>query len=107
MQPPPNGAADLDAWYREEHNQQMSEQPGWRRTTRFSLLGQHGNVGKSSQELSFLAIHEFSKENQLGTVVTAIDPVSEWTKKVMGEAEGIDAAIYYRVTAFGRTEGAA
>jgi len=29
MEPGEGLDGDLDAWYREEHNQQMSEQPGW------------------------------------------------------------------------------
>jgi hypothetical protein len=99
MQPSPTGADDLDAWYREEHNQQMSEQPGWLRTCRYSLVSQRPSVANedgSSQELSFLAIHEFGEGEQLGDTVKAIEPISEWTMKVMKDAVGIDAAIYRR-----------
>ena len=99
MQPSPTGAEDLDAWYREEHNQQTSEQPGWLRTCRYSLIeqgsGSSDEDGKK-QELSFLAIHEFGEGEQLGDTVKAFDPVSEWTMKVMKDAVGIDAAIYRR-----------
>ncbi|KAG9190783.1 hypothetical protein G6011_08871 [Alternaria panax] len=100
MQPSPTGAADLDAWYREEHNQQMSEQPGWLRTCRYSFISQQSSSpggGGGSQELSFLAIHEFGEGEQLGDAVKALDPISEWTAKVMNDAVGIDAAIYRRV----------
>jgi hypothetical protein len=100
MQPSPTGAADLDAWYREEHNQQMSEQPGWLRTCRYSLISQRSSTsseGGDSQELSFLAIHEFGEGEQLGDTVKALEPTSEWTMKVMKDAAGIDAAIY-RIT---------
>lgn len=102
MQPQPGGEADLDAWYRDEHNQQMSEQPGWKRTTRFSLLSHHGSIGKKSEELSFLAIHEFGEGNKLGIDVEALEPISDWTKKVMGEAKAIDAGIYYKTKALGK-----
>lgn len=83
----------------------MSEQPGWRLTQRYSLVSQHGSApaatGEKEKELSFLAIHEFAEENELGIEVKAVEPVSDWTKRVMSEAEGIDAAIYRRVGALG------
>ena len=101
MQPAQGGEADLDAWYRDEHNQQMSEQPGWWRTTRYSLLHQQSNDGKESEKLSFLATHEFGEGNQLGTEVKALEPISDWTKKVMSEAKAIDAAIYHKQKEFG------
>lgn len=94
MQPPPGGELELDLWYRDEHNEQMSQEPGWKRTTRFKLLFQHGNQIKESEELSFLAIHEFNEGNKLGKDVKALEPMSDWTKKVMSEAKAIDAAIY-------------
>ncbi|KAI4714454.1 hypothetical protein J4E89_000134 [Alternaria sp. Ai002NY15] len=99
MQPSPTGASDLDAWYREEHNQQTSEQPGWLRTCRYSLSkqesGSEDEEGRK-QELSFLAVHEFGEGEKLGDTVKAFEPVSEWTVRVMKEAVGIDAAIYRR-----------
>ena len=94
MQPPPGGEPELDAWYRDEHNEQMSQQPGWRRTSRYRLL-YHYNSGEESQELSFLAVHEFGPGHNLGKEVKAIEPISDWTKKVMSEAKAIDAAIYH------------
>jgi hypothetical protein len=96
MQPAEGGESDLNAWYMNEHNQQMSEQPGWRRTTRYSLLHQHASDGQKREELSFLAVHEFENDNKLGTTVQALKPISDWTKKVMEDAYAIDAAIYYK-----------
>ncbi|KAI4920736.1 uncharacterized protein J4E92_008380 [Alternaria infectoria] len=99
MQPSPTGASDLDAWYREEHNQQTSEQPGWLRTCRYSLVrqesGSEDEEGKE-QDLSFLAVHEFGEGEQLGEMVKAFEPVSEWTMRVMKDAVRIDAAVYRR-----------
>ncbi|KAF2833640.1 hypothetical protein CC86DRAFT_415536 [Ophiobolus disseminans] len=100
MEPSQGGETDLDAWYHDEHNQQMSEQPGWWRTTRFSLRDQHSNR-QEGDKLSFLAIHEFGDDNQLGTEVKALEPMSDWTKKVMSEAKAIDAAIYHKEKEFG------
>ncbi|KAL6703219.1 hypothetical protein ACN47E_010081 [Coniothyrium glycines] len=97
MQPGAEGAQDLEKWYREEHNQQMSEQPGWKRTTRYSLIEQASASGVVGPELSFLAMHEFGQGHRLGTEVEALQPVSGWTERVLRDAVGIDAAIYDRV----------
>ncbi|KAF1849863.1 uncharacterized protein K460DRAFT_274033 [Cucurbitaria berberidis CBS 394.84] len=105
MQPAPGGEADLDSWYRDEHNQQMSEQLGWKRTTRFNLLFQHSNASKKSEELAFLAIHEFGEGNKLGKDVEPLQPISDWTKKLMSSVKAIDAAIYHKVKALGNGAG--
>jgi hypothetical protein len=110
MQPSARGEDKPDKWYREEHNQQMSEQFGWRRTCRYSLLSSilfssfpesdsNSNLDGRREEkgLRFPAIHEFGEGEQLGEIVKAVEPVSAWTKKIMSEAVGIDAAIYRRV----------
>jgi hypothetical protein len=101
MEPKPGGEADLDAWYRDEHNQQMSEQPGWKRTTRFKLLVQYRPDGKEMVKTSFLAIHEFGDGHKIGKDVEALEPKTKWTEKVMDEAEAIDAAVYHKVKTFG------
>ncbi|KAF2692206.1 hypothetical protein K458DRAFT_354521 [Lentithecium fluviatile CBS 122367] len=105
MQPLPGGEADLDAWYREEHNEQMSKEPGWKRTTRFKLLFQTRNDGKKPGGLDFLAIHEFGEGNQLGKDVHPLDPMTDWTKKAMAGCTAIDAAIYEKAGGFGKAAG--
>ncbi|KAF2707031.1 hypothetical protein K504DRAFT_436215 [Pleomassaria siparia CBS 279.74] len=102
MEPGPGGEADLEAWYREEHNQQMSEQPGWKRTTRYKLLSQHRNDDKEQQRMSFLAIHEFGEDNKIGKDVEPLDPMTDWTKRAMTAAKAIEAAVYHRVKSFGK-----
>ncbi|KAI0589438.1 hypothetical protein Alg130_02937 [Pyrenophora tritici-repentis] len=92
MQPTLSSAADLDAWYRQEHNAQMSKEPGWLRTCRYELVSQSSDNAEA--KLTFLAMHEFGEGEQLGDTVKALQPVSEWTMKVMKEVVGIDAAIY-------------
>jgi hypothetical protein len=101
MQPSQGGEADLDAWYRDEHNEQMSKEPGYWRTLRFSLLHQHSSGDQQSERFSFLAIHDFGKDHKLGTDVSALEPISDWTKKVISEAKAIDAAIYHKQRGFG------
>ena len=106
MEPKPENEADLDAWYREEHNQQMSEQPGWKRTVRFKLLYQHRDpTDIGSEAPSFLAIHEFGGGHKLGKDVEPLDPMTEWTKRCMSDCKAIDAAIYNKVKTFGRAAG--
>ncbi|KAL5120543.1 hypothetical protein ACEQ8H_001562 [Pleosporales sp. CAS-2024a] len=101
IQPAPGGEADLDAWYRQEHNEQMSKEPGYWRTTRLSLLHQNSTGKAQSEKLSFLAIHAFGDGNTLGTEVKPLDPITDWTKKVMSEAKGMDVAIYHKRKVFG------
>ncbi|CAI6338231.1 unnamed protein product [Periconia digitata] len=98
MQPSPGGEVDLDKWYREEHNEQMSKEPGWKRTIRYRLLFQTRNDGKEAEGLDFLAIHEFDEKNKLGQNVQPLEPITDWTKKAMSECKSIDAAIYHKVT---------
>jgi hypothetical protein len=88
----------------------MSEQPGWKRTCRYSLLS-HFQIppgspieiisGSDNEEqsaaLRFLAIHEFGKGEQLGDTVGAVEPVSEWTRRILREAVGMEAGIWRRV----------
>lgn len=100
MQPAPGGEADLDAWYREEHNEQMSKEPGWKRTIRYRLLSQSRNDEKKPDGLDFLAIHEFGEGNQLGKEVKPLEPITDWTRKAMSECKAIDAAIYHKVFSF-------
>lgn len=102
MQPTSGGEADLDAWYREEHNDQMSKEPGWKRTSRFSLLYQDRNDGKEPGGLGFLAIHEFGEGNKIGKDVEPLDPMTDWTKRCMSECKAIDAAVYHKVKSFGK-----
>lgn len=101
MQPSPGGEVDLDEWYRSEHNEQMSLEPGWKRTTRYSLLFQHGNTRREAPQLSFLAIHEFNEPNRLGTEVKPLEPMSAWTERILKEVQAVDAGIYRKVKGYG------
>ncbi|KAF1960274.1 hypothetical protein CC80DRAFT_501525 [Byssothecium circinans] len=102
MQPStPSGEIDLDAWYRQEHNEQMSKEPGYVRTMRYRQLFHTRNDGTAPSGLDFVALHEFGEGNRLGKDAEPLQPVTEWTKKCMGECKSIDAAIYRRVKTFG------
>ena len=97
MQPSPGAEDDLDAWYRQEHNQQMSKEPGWIRTLRYKLLSRTKGDEASEIKPTYLAIHEFGDGHQLGTEVVPLDPMTNWTKRCMAACESIDAAIYHKV----------
>ncbi|KAF2491046.1 hypothetical protein BU16DRAFT_517062 [Lophium mytilinum] len=102
MEPAEGGAAELDSWYRDEHNQQMSKEPGWKRTTRFKIVGQLHDITPANDAPSFLTIHEFGDGHKIGTKVLPLEPKTEWTKKVMGSAKTIDAGVYHKVKSFGK-----
>ncbi|KAF2642263.1 hypothetical protein P280DRAFT_262017 [Massarina eburnea CBS 473.64] len=102
LQPAPGGEADLDAWYREEHNEQMSKEPGYKRTTRFRQLLHMRNDGKTPSGLDFVAIHEFGEGNKLGKVAGPLDPITDWTKRCMSESQAIDVAVFTKVKSFGK-----
>lgn len=107
MQPSPGGEVDLDEWYRSEHNEQMSHEPGWKRTTRYNLLFQHGNTRREAPQLSFLAIHEFNEPNRLGINVEPLQPMSAWTERVLKDVQAVDAGIYRKVKGYGEAAGMA
>ncbi|OCL14285.1 hypothetical protein AOQ84DRAFT_281396 [Glonium stellatum] len=97
MEPSLGGAADLDSWYRDEHNQQMSEQPGWKRTTRFRIGFQVKDGKPADDAPSFLAIHEFGEGNKIGKDVVPLEPITDWTKRVLESCRAIDGAVYHKV----------
>jgi hypothetical protein len=96
FQPSPGKEDELDAWHREEHNEQMAKEPGWKRTTRFKLLFQTRNDGVKADGLDFLTVYEFGEGNKLGKDVQPVEPITDWTKRLMAECK-VDAAIYEKV----------
>ena len=98
MEPAEDGHADLDAWYREEHLDQATTQPGWRRSTRYTLVpGVKNSQGQTADDApTYLALHEWDAEH-LGEKVAPFVPVTEWTKKVCGECKKIEAFNYVRI----------
>jgi hypothetical protein len=99
MQPGAGGEKDLDAWYRDEHNEQMSKEPGYKRTIRCNPVFQTRNVGKPGG-LDFVAFHQFGEGNKVGTEVEPLDPMTEWTKRCMGACTSIDAAVFRKERTF-------
>ena len=95
MEPKEGTADDMDAWYREEHIDQMYElEPGLKRATRYNLIF---SVLPGDQAPRFLTVYEFDESNKLGQDVQALDPMTPWTKKVIGNSSKIEAAIYVKI----------
>lgn len=96
MQPASGGEEDLDAWYREEHNEQMSREPGYVKTTRYRPLLQTRTPG-SPTGLDFVAFHQFGEKNKVGLEVQPLQPMTDWTKKCISECTSIDAAVFNKM----------
>lgn len=94
MEPGVGGEAGLDAWYREERDQQLSKQPGWWRTSRHDLVAHYASG--ELEDISFLAIHEFGEGHQLGIAAKALEPMSD-------RAKTVDTAIYSKQKQIGKT----
>ncbi|KIW08888.1 uncharacterized protein PV09_00810 [Verruconis gallopava] len=102
MQPKDGAAEDMDKWYREEHLEQMSLEPGWKRAVRYSLIFQVKNENDptgTEDAASFLTLYEFGDGNKLGMNVEPLDPMTDWTKRVIGNTEKIEMGIYTQIKA--------
>ncbi|KAF2401682.1 hypothetical protein EJ06DRAFT_547970 [Trichodelitschia bisporula] len=100
MEPAAGGEADFDAWYREEHLDQMAKEPGHKRARRYRLAFQNTPAGMSGADApSWLTLYEFdeSGKEKLGTEVKPLDPMTPWTKRMLETAQRVEAAIYYRI----------
>lgn len=102
IEPMDGGDEDLDNWYRKEHLQQATTQPGWKRTTRYNLLFQVRNVeGPQTAEdaPSWLALHEW-EQGYLKEEVQPFQPRTEWTKRVMENIKFGQAGNYEKIGSF-------
>ncbi|KAH8649280.1 hypothetical protein BX600DRAFT_474865 [Xylariales sp. PMI_506] len=98
---------DLDRWYREEHNEQMSKEPGWLRCSRYklSLFTDNGDATSGINTShhgapEWMTIHEFGAGNGLGNKVEPVVPVSDWTRRVMGNMDYIEASVWTKDESF-------
>lgn len=98
MQPKQGTDKDMDDWYREEHLEQMSLEPGFKRGVRYSLIFQVKNKTDTTTVTedapSFLTLYEFDDSNNLGMNVAPLDPMTDWTRKVMTNSDRIETGIY-------------
>ncbi|KAF2803049.1 uncharacterized protein BDZ99DRAFT_400490 [Mytilinidion resinicola] len=103
IQPAEGMEEELDRWYREEHLEKVSNEPGWIRSTRFELIFQVGDKGTTNTEVTpnWLAIHEFEADGLPGDRPKALEPVSALTKKIVGNAIKVDAAKFTLIRGIG------
>jgi len=96
MEPQPDGHDELDRWYRDEHNEQMSIEPGYVRTTRYKLVHHVRKGGDTDTPVAptWLTLHEFDENNKLSVKVQALDPMTEWTKKILQTQKAAGGANY-------------
>jgi hypothetical protein len=98
MQPATQAASDdLERWYAEEHYEQMSLEPAFIRSSRYRLVHhlERADVTRQPPEApKWMTIHEFGEGNRLGKEVVPLDPMSNQTKKVMGDMSNIEAFIW-------------
>lgn len=98
-------SVDLDKWYTEEHNEQMSLEPGWVRSKRYKLAAGSG-IPEQGHRITWMTIHEFGQGNKLGAKAGFLDPVTPWTKKVISQMSAHEAIVWIntRVTSESESE---
>lgn len=99
VEPGPGASADYDAYMREEHLAQFRPEPGWKRSRRYELVLQVKGVSDSGwgegDATSFLALYDFDESNKLGPTVKALNPITDWTKRIMGSAKKIELGVFH------------
>lgn len=101
MEPGPGAADDYDAYMREEHLAQFRPEPGWKRSRRYKLVLQvkgASNFGWGEGDAtSWLALYDFDTNNKLGTTVQALDPITDWTKRIMGSSKKFEMGVFHKI----------
>ncbi|KAF9063007.1 hypothetical protein BDP27DRAFT_1385042 [Rhodocollybia butyracea] len=83
----PEGEAEFNKWYKEEHIPMISKIPGWIRSRRFVLAN---NVARGSLEpdvvtYKYLAIHDFSRADYMDSPEENALMSTPWTTKMSDE----------------------
>ena len=99
---PGSGMDDqFNRWYAEEHLEQVSQMPGWGRSTRFELIFKVQSKDDPKQESApkYLAIHEFEE----GTKVQRMrkEDWTEMTKKIVDSAVSVDEGTFEYLWGYG------
>lgn len=96
---PPEGEdaeRDLDEWYRKQHLDMLSMCTGYRRGTRYRRID-----GKKPR---FLAMHEYAcKPDELPNDQIEQVKATEWTKKIIGEAQIVERDVWELIEVQGDT----
>lgn len=78
---------EMNRWYEEEHIDDLSKIPGWRRSRRFQLI-EGDNQKKGYTEL--LAVHDFEKENGIDGPEHEFAKSRPWRNRILGLVERRD-----------------
>jgi hypothetical protein len=96
---------------RQEHLEQMSREPGWRRSTRYKLEFQIKGTQDAATEAEsdvkddpadYLALYEFDESNALGMEVQACVPMTDWTKRMFTNAKKTELGVWHKIDSFSR-----
>jgi hypothetical protein len=89
--------ADFDAWYRKQHLDMLAMCEGYRRTTRYERV--------DGEKPRFLALHEWAcKPEDLPTEQIEQVAKTEWSLKILSEAEVKDRDVFELIEAQGDLE---
>lgn len=88
---------DFEDWYRKQHLDMLSMCKGYRRTTRYKRL--------DNEKPRYLALHEYDcMPDELPSDQIAQVSATEWTQKILGEAETYDRDVFKLKKATGNVE---
>jgi len=93
IEPSSGAEEEIGKWYREEHLALVAEAPGYLHTRRYklcSVLAGPANT-KSSEAPRLMAVHEFA---DLGKLRSPLTERTEWTDRVLGCIERIEAPVF-------------
>jgi hypothetical protein len=85
---------EFDRWYREEHLQQVSQMPGWKKSARFELIYKVQSNDDPIKENApkCLAIHEFEEGTEVKRIPREL--WTEWTKRMVESAVQVDEGTF-------------
>lgn len=96
MEPGQGAEADFDDWYRKQHLDMLAMCRGYRRTTRYKRI--------DGQKPRYLALHEYAcAPTELPADQIKQVTQTEWSKKIIGEAQAFDRDIFTLIQAQGDT----
>lgn len=88
---------DFEEWYRKQHLDMLSMCKGYRRTTRYKRL--------DGEKPRYLALHEYDcAPDELPSDQIAQVSATEWTQKILNEAETYDRDVFQLFRAIGHAE---
>ncbi|KAF2430183.1 hypothetical protein EJ08DRAFT_255884 [Tothia fuscella] len=97
VQPSPTQLDIFDRYMRDEHLEQMSREPAWKRSRRYKLVH---SIRAAENPTEYLTLYEFGEGDKLGKEVEACVPMTEGTKNLIDTAVKFELGVYRRIGAF-------